>query len=210
MPVTDVYQMPLGRATCLPRGCVPASVGSQTDTTNSCGPVGFNCSVISKSSRRISAAMLAHLLAVHEHGRIPIDGAKVQQGSLVFPCRWPFEAGAIPKPVGVAHFCHHAGKGRFNRKRHQDFAVEFLRPRFVLRPHGVIPKSIQVLPLTSNHLRPRVFCQSILRRNFGGPPRRQRSFRRLPSIIGKGDRGNDHRADHYICTPSHDIPRIMN
>ena len=30
MPVTGVYQMPPGLRTCLPRGCAPASVGSQT------------------------------------------------------------------------------------------------------------------------------------------------------------------------------------
>jgi len=33
MPVVGVYQMPPGRLTCLPRGCSPRSVGSQTATT---------------------------------------------------------------------------------------------------------------------------------------------------------------------------------
>ena len=39
MPVTGVYQMPPGLLTCLPRGWLPASVGSQTRTTSSFLPV---------------------------------------------------------------------------------------------------------------------------------------------------------------------------
>jgi hypothetical protein len=41
MPVTGVYQMPPGFWICLPRGWLPASVGSQTATTISCGPPSF-------------------------------------------------------------------------------------------------------------------------------------------------------------------------
>src|SRR6266404_9438599 len=48
MPLVDVYQMLLGLRTCFPRGCVPASVGSQAETTNSLGPEEFMTSVISK------------------------------------------------------------------------------------------------------------------------------------------------------------------
>jgi hypothetical protein len=51
MPVTDVYQMPLGRLTCFPRGCVPMSVGSQTATTRSCVPEGRNALVTSTVNR---------------------------------------------------------------------------------------------------------------------------------------------------------------
>src|SRR6185295_13117776 len=48
MPETAVYQMPLGLSTCLPRGCRPVSVGSQTATTSSCeSDCGFKASVIS-------------------------------------------------------------------------------------------------------------------------------------------------------------------
>src|SRR5437867_9242387 len=48
MPLVGVYQMPPGLRTCLPRGCGPASVGSQTATTISCGSAGFNTAVMSK------------------------------------------------------------------------------------------------------------------------------------------------------------------
>jgi hypothetical protein len=43
IPVTDVYQMPFGRLTCLPRGYV----GSHTPTSRSCGPFGRSASVMS-------------------------------------------------------------------------------------------------------------------------------------------------------------------
>jgi len=36
MPVTAEYMMPPGRRVCFPRGCQPASVGSQTRTSNVC------------------------------------------------------------------------------------------------------------------------------------------------------------------------------
>src|ERR1035437_9818403 len=48
MPLVEVYQMPFGLRTCLPRGCVPASVGSQAVTINSFGPDGLSASVMSK------------------------------------------------------------------------------------------------------------------------------------------------------------------
>jgi hypothetical protein len=38
MPLTEVYQMPEGSRVCLPRGCVPESVGSVTETTSSWSP----------------------------------------------------------------------------------------------------------------------------------------------------------------------------
>src|SRR3546814_2684460 len=47
MPLTAVYQMPEGSRICLPRGCVPALVGSVTSTMISFAP-GFRYSVISK------------------------------------------------------------------------------------------------------------------------------------------------------------------
>ena len=37
-----------GRRTCLPRGCVPASVGSSTETTSCCAPDGRRAVVMSK------------------------------------------------------------------------------------------------------------------------------------------------------------------
>ena len=48
MPLVGVYQIPPGLPTCFPRGCGPASVGSQADTTISCGPDGFNAPVMSR------------------------------------------------------------------------------------------------------------------------------------------------------------------
>src|SRR5262249_31069157 len=37
-----------GFLTCLPRGCLPLSMGFQTPTTISCGPAGFRASVMSR------------------------------------------------------------------------------------------------------------------------------------------------------------------
>ena len=48
IPLEGVYQIPSGRRTCLPRGWVPASLGSTTRTTTSCGPKGRSASVTSK------------------------------------------------------------------------------------------------------------------------------------------------------------------
>src|SRR5688572_15061195 len=48
IPVTGVYQIPPGFRTCFPRGCGPASVGSQTATTNSWPPDFLRASVMLK------------------------------------------------------------------------------------------------------------------------------------------------------------------
>ena len=48
IPVTEVYQIPLGSRTCLPRACVHVSVGSQTDTASSCSCPSASKSVTSK------------------------------------------------------------------------------------------------------------------------------------------------------------------
>jgi len=47
IPLVGVYQIPCGLRTCLPRGCVPASVGSHTVTSNSLGSKGYRASVMS-------------------------------------------------------------------------------------------------------------------------------------------------------------------
>ena len=41
MPLTGVYQMPLGFSTCFPRGWYPLSVPSNTRTTSFCSPLAF-------------------------------------------------------------------------------------------------------------------------------------------------------------------------
>ena len=48
IPVTDVYQIPLGSLTCLPRAWVQVSVGSQTETASSCVARSPRSSVTSK------------------------------------------------------------------------------------------------------------------------------------------------------------------
>ena len=48
IPVTEVYQIPLGSRTCLPRACVHVSVGSHTDTASSCSCPSASSPVMSK------------------------------------------------------------------------------------------------------------------------------------------------------------------
>ena len=81
MPVTAVYQMLFGSSTCLPRGCVPRSVGSShaDDEHLVAGRLQELGNV--ERERIVAAGVGADTPAVHHHLRFPIHGAKVQQQS---------------------------------------------------------------------------------------------------------------------------------
>ena len=132
----------------------------------------------------VAAAMLAELLAVEPNGRFPVHRAEMQQHAIV-PILVDGERAAIPQLVWLIDAHHHAGQRRFDRIRHEDFAVELRGLLFAFGPHGIIPQAVEILPPLPHHLRPRIFRQRMLRRHILRPPRRQWPLGHLP--IG-GDR----------------------
>ena len=79
MPLVGVYQMPLGLRTCLPRGWVPASVGSQAVTINSFGAGWLERVGNVEAERVVAAPVLADFLAVDPDRGLEIHRAEMQQ-----------------------------------------------------------------------------------------------------------------------------------
>ena len=102
MPLVGVYQMPFGLRTCLPRGCVPASVGSQAVTTSSLGPLGIERVGDVESEGVVAAPMLADLLAVHPDRRFEVHRAEMQEQPPPAPAPGHLEGAPIPDPLVLA------------------------------------------------------------------------------------------------------------
>ena len=72
--VLAVYMITPGLSTCLPRGWLPASVGSQTETTISCVPPSAMRLGDLEREGVIAAAMRAQRSPVDDDGRIAVHG----------------------------------------------------------------------------------------------------------------------------------------
>ena len=157
MPVLAVYMIPPGLSTCLPRGWLPASVGSQTETTSSCVSARRECLGNVERERIIAAAMRAQLVPVEDDGRIPIDGPEVQQPALALLRRGKLEGPSVPDPLVGLDGLHHSGEGGFDRERDQDPTVKRRWTVAILGADGIIPQAIEIDPFRPDHLGSGIF-----------------------------------------------------
>ena len=183
--------MPPGLRTCLPRGCVPASVGSQTPTTISCSPSALECVGDVERERVVAARWLPSSLPLTLDGRLPVDGPEMQQ-----------DAPARSTPAGTANVRRY--------QRRLSWPTGFITPdradstgngtrilpsnalpagcALGLGRDGVVPQAVEVLPVLADHLRPRVLGQGVVGRNVLRPPGHERPLGRLP-LRRSGRRG---------------------
>ena len=102
MPVTAVYQMLFGSSTCLPRGCVPASVGSVTRDDELLVARRLQGVGDVERERIVAAGVAADTLAVDVDLRFPVDRAEVQQQPRPARERWRAERAPVPEALRVA------------------------------------------------------------------------------------------------------------
>src|SRR5207253_1072124 len=96
------------------------------------------------------------------------------------PLLWHLEGPTIPEPLIRTDAFHHAGQGRLDGEGNENLPVELFRPTLLARPDGVVPQAVEVQPVMSLHLRPRVLGMDAVWVNVLRPARQQRSLRRLP------------------------------
>ena len=153
MPVTAVYQIPLGLRTCLPRGGHPHRWGRAADI--SCGPPALKGVGDVERKGIVSALMAVDLHAVDPDGGIPVHRAEVQQDAIALaPVFGDVEGAAVPEPVVRADRLHHAGQSRLDRERHENLPVEITWLPVVLRPDRIVPQTVEVEPVLTDHLGP--------------------------------------------------------
>ncbi len=127
----------------------------------------------------IAAAVPAHFAAVDEHYCLVVHRAEMEQDSLALPLGGQFERAPIPDSLVLADRAHDAGQRGLDRERHQDAILEG-GPRSLFAGDCEVPEAVEVQPVLARHLRPRVFGEGILGRDFPGPARFQRPICRLP------------------------------
>ena len=123
--------------------------------------------------RIVPAAMLAGDPSVHGHQRLPIDRAEVQQQTIAPGEPGFLEGASIPEPlVGPDRF-RDAAQRRLDRKRDEDPAGKAARPLPATGGDRVLPRTVEVLPRRSRHLRPWILGQRMLAVHVRGPPRHE-------------------------------------
>lgn len=140
----------------------------------------------------VAALVTARLPAVYpHHGRV-IHRPEVEQDTPAVPCGGDIERSPVPEFLGGQERALHARQRRFDAERHQNLSVGDGRCGSLGRGHGVIPQSVEVLPLGTHQLRARVFGQRTARIDLirpagfdlvtGGPP------------LGRSRRGDEERS----------------
>jgi len=104
----------------------------------------------------IAAAVVAHLPAIDQHGRVEIHRAEMEQDAPPLPLGRQRKGAPIPEAVVFTDRAADTGQGRFDRERHQDALLE-VGPRRHLAGDRQVPEAVEVEPVFPHHLRPRIF-----------------------------------------------------
>ncbi len=136
--------------------------------------------------------MAVDLHAVDPDGGIPVHRAEVQQDAIALaPVFGDVEGAAVPEPVVRADRLHHAGQSRLDRERHENLPVEITWLPVVLRPDRIVPQTVEVEPVLTDHLGPGILGVGTLRPDIMGPLRHQRAVGRLPRGAGDQTQARD-------------------
>ena len=111
-----------------------------------------------KTERQKAAPMVADLVAVDPQLASKIDCPKVQMHHFVHRM---YHLKTAPVPDFFIRLQHmfHARKPGFRCERHQNMFLKTFRLRSLQIQNGKIPPAVQVLPVSTDHLRARVFRQ---------------------------------------------------
>ena len=143
-----------------------------------------------------SSGMAECKFTVHVNIRSPVHCIEMQEGLL--PRLRTCNGGPVPEHLILTHSASHARKRRLHAERHENLTVSLLHHRQACRSDGIVPKSIEVLPVLTHHLRTRIFGTGIFRIHFGCPGGTDFVSRRGPIINGRctagGKRHRQNRA----------------
>ena len=127
---------------------------------------------------RVAASrVLASLFAVHEDGALPVHGSEVQQDAFALEIFGERESAAIHEG-GVGHGAQilflNPRKGGLNAEGNEDLVDEFGGCLLVSQLHGiraavVVPKAVEVHPVSAYQLRTGVFLPHVFGVNLLAP-----------------------------------------
>ena len=108
-----------------------------------------------KGERGVTSGMDAGLLPVHPDIGLPVHGTEVQQHALPLPLSGNGKAALVPKGFVGPNLPLDAGQFGFGGKWNDNDSLRGLIG-FILVQDGVVPLSVQIAPLRTDHLRTRI------------------------------------------------------
>ena len=99
--------------------------------------------------------MFAHKCSIDKHFSLPINCSKMKQNILTSPLFRKCKSPLIPECVFFCNLSSHTRERRLHRKRNQNLALRLER---ICRSLGycIIPKTIEIHPISTDHLRTRI------------------------------------------------------
>ena len=130
--------------------------------------------------RSKSPRMAAYFHIIHPYIRFPVDSTKVQQHLFSLPGRRNFKTALVDQFLVFIDSFSNSGQGGFDGKRNKYLPFELCRKMLTFIYNGIIPQSVQVLPVTPFHDGTRIFGQHIRGIDLGCPVRFDFITCRLP------------------------------
>ena len=141
----------------------------------------------------VSAAMLADRFAIHHYARLPVHCAEVQTHMPALPRLWHPHAPPVPKRVGFLQRVHDARQRGINREGNKDLSLKVCGCVGKARRNCVIPKAIEIQPVTPGQLRAGILGKGVGGIDLGGPTGHERTFSGTPRRLAprRGDKRQD-------------------
>ena len=133
-----------------------------------------------EGERSKSPRMAAHFHVIHPYIRLPVDSAKVQQHLFSLPGGRDLKTTLVDQFLVFIDSFSNSGQGGFDGKRNKYLSFELCRKMLTFIYNGIIPKPVQVLPVTPFHDGTRIFGQHIRGVNLMRPIRFDFITCRLP------------------------------
>ncbi len=114
-----------------------------------------------EGERGKSTRMAANFHVVHPHVRFPVDSAKVQQYLFSFPGGRYFKTALVDQFLILIDSFSDSGQGGFDGERNKYLSFKLCRKMLTFIYNGIIPQSVQVLPVTPFHDGTGIFGQHI-------------------------------------------------
>ena len=95
--------------------------------------------------------MAAYFHIIHPYIRFPVDSTKMQQHLFSLPGRRNFKTALVDQFLVFIDSFSNSGQGGFDGKRNKYLPFELCRKMLTFIYNGIIPQSVQVLPVTPFH-----------------------------------------------------------
>ena len=139
----------------------------------------------------VATGMGADFDIVDEHVGLPVDSVKIQHQAFSFPSGRHCEFRAVPKGVISGEGPAYSGERGFHGERNEYLSVERAGLRAGFRGYGIIPKSVEGLPVRPYHLGTGILGMNVGRRDLLSPLCPDPVARRGP-LLRKGAASHRH------------------